>query len=52
MWNIIIGLALLVSSLTGQLGIRGKQRSSAAAAVSGVLVMWGIRQMISSRSDQ
>ncbi len=51
MWNIIIGLVFLIGGLSGQLVIRGTESSTAAAVVGAGLTLWGIVQVIRSRSE-
>jgi hypothetical protein len=50
MWNIIIGLVFVGGGLSGQLALRGTNSGPALAALGGVLVIWGIFQVVRSRS--
>jgi len=50
MWNIIIGLVMIIGGATGKLALIGTQ-SSGALVVFGVLLLgWGIYQIVKSRS--
>ena len=51
MWNIVIGLVFVVGGLSGKLAMRGTESGGALAAVGGALIVWGIVQMIRSRSQ-
>lgn len=46
MWNIIIGGIFVVGGLSGQLALRGTESGPALAVVGGVLVLWGIAQVV------
>ena len=50
MWNIVIGLVFVVGGLSGKLAMRGTESSGALAAVGGALMVWGIVQLIRSRT--
>ena len=49
MWNIVIGIAFVIGGLSGKLALRGTESGPALAAVGGVLVIWGIVQIVRSR---
>ena len=49
MWNLIIGTVFIVGGLSGQLALRGTESGPALAAVGGVLVLWGIVQLVRGR---
>jgi hypothetical protein len=46
MWNIIIGLVFIGGGLSGQLALRGTNSGPALAALGGVLLIWGIVQVV------
>jgi hypothetical protein len=46
MWNIIIGLVFIGGGLSGQLALRGTNSGPALAVLGGVLVLWGIVQVV------
>jgi hypothetical protein len=46
MWNIIIGLVFIGGGLSGQLALRGTKSGPALAVLGGVLVLWGIVQVV------
>ena len=52
MWNIIIGLILLVGGLSGKLALIGTDSSTALAVIGGVLIVWGIIQSVRSASSR
>lgn len=52
MWNIIIGLILLVGGLSGKLALIGTNSSTALAVVGGILVIWGIIQTVRGASSK
>ena len=51
MWNIVIGLIFIVGGLSGQLALRGTDNSPLLAVVGAGLVVWGIVQMVRSRTE-
>lgn len=50
MWNIIIGLILLVGGLSGKLALIGS--STALAVIGAVLIIWGIIQTVRGASSR
>ena len=52
MWNIIIGLVFIGGGLSGQLALRGTESGPALAVLGGVLVIWGIVQVVRARKSQ
>jgi hypothetical protein len=46
MWNIIIGLVFIGGGLSGTLALRGTNSGGALAILGGVLVVWGIVQVV------
>jgi hypothetical protein len=52
MWNIVIGIAFIIGGLSGKLALRGTESGPALAALGGVLLIWGIVQVVRSRQSQ
>jgi uncharacterized membrane protein YgdD (TMEM256/DUF423 family) len=52
MWNIIIGVVFIIGGLSGQLALRGTESGPALAALGGVLLIWGIVQVVRNRKSQ
>ncbi|MBS0263588.1 MAG: hypothetical protein JSS02_16725 [Planctomycetes bacterium] len=52
MWNIIIGGVFIVGGLTGNLALRGTNSSEAIAGLGGILVIWGIVQVVRGRKQE
>jgi uncharacterized membrane protein YgdD (TMEM256/DUF423 family) len=52
MWNIVIGVVFIIGGLSGQLALRGTESGPALAALGGVLLIWGIVQVVRSRKSQ
>ena len=50
MWNIIIGLVMIIGGATGQLSLRGTHSSTALVVLGAVLLAWGIYSRIRRRS--
>ncbi len=46
MWNIVIGIAMIIGGATGKLALIGTQSSGALVAFGIVLVGWGIFQLV------
>jgi hypothetical protein len=46
MWNIIVGIVFIIGGLSGQLALRGTNSGPALAVLGGVLVIWGIVQVV------
>jgi len=51
MWNIIIGGVFIVGGLSGKLALRGTNSGPGLAVLGGVLVLWGIEQVVRARSE-
>jgi uncharacterized membrane protein YgdD (TMEM256/DUF423 family) len=51
MWNIIIGIAFVIGGLSGKLALRGTNSGPALAAVGGVLLIWGIVQVVKAKQQ-
>lgn len=51
MWNIIIGGVFIVGGLSGNMALRGTNSGPALAVVGGLLVVWGIVQVVRARSE-
>ncbi|MEZ5325122.1 MAG: hypothetical protein R3F19_08655 [Verrucomicrobiales bacterium] len=49
MWNIIIGLVFVVGGLSGKMVLIGTNSSPALAVVGGLMLIWGIVQMVRSK---
>ena len=49
MWNIIIGLIFVAGGLSGKIALRGTQSSGAIAVVGGLMVAYGIFQVVQQR---
>ena len=52
MWNIIIGLVFIGGGLSGHLTLRGTDSGPGLAILGGVLVIWGIVQVVKQRKSQ
>jgi len=51
-WNIVIGVVFIIGGLSGQLALRGTESGLALAALGGVLLIWGIVQVVRNRKSQ
>lgn len=51
MWNIIIGLVMIIGGATGKLSLRGTNSSGALVAIGVALLGWGIYQIVRSRNN-
>lgn len=51
MWNIVIGIAFIIGGLSGKLALRGTESGPALAVLGGVLLIWGIVQVVRSRKS-
>jgi hypothetical protein len=49
MWNIIIGLVMIIGGATKKLALIGTQSSGALVVLGVVLLGWGIFQIVRSR---
>jgi len=49
MWNIIIGILLIVAGLSGRFSLIGTGSSKALAAVGAAILIWGIVQVARRR---
>lgn len=52
MWNIIIGAVFLIGGLSGKIAIRGTDSTVGASILGGVLIVWGIIQMVRANSSE
>jgi hypothetical protein len=52
MWNIVIGVVFIIGGLSGQLALRGTESGPALAVLGGVLLIWGIVQVVRRRQNQ
>jgi len=52
MWNIIIGIVFIIGGSTGNLALRGTESGPALAVLGGVLLIWGIVQVVRRRQSQ
>ncbi|MCB1097979.1 MAG: hypothetical protein KDN22_20580 [Verrucomicrobiae bacterium] len=50
MWNIIIGLVFVVGGLSGKMVLIGTNSSPALAVVGGLMLIWGIVQMVRNKN--
>lgn len=46
MWNIVLGVIMIVGGLSGQLAIRGTGSSTGLAVLGVVLAAYGVYQMV------
>lgn len=51
MWNIIIGLVMIIGGATGKLALRGTNSSGALVAIGVALLGWGIFQLARNRNS-
>jgi hypothetical protein len=51
MWNIGIGVVMVVGGLSGKLALKGTNSSGALAAIGAGLIVWGIVQVVRSRQE-
>lgn len=51
MWNIIIGLVLIIGGASGKLALRGTQSSGALVLIGVLLLRWGIFQLVRNRNS-
>lgn len=49
MWNIIIGVVMIIGGATGKLALIGTQSSAALVVLGFVLVGWGVFQIVRRR---
>lgn len=49
MWNIIIGLVMIIGGATGKLALIGTQSSGALVVLGIVLLGWGVFQIVRSK---
>ena len=52
MWNIVIGIILVIGGLSGKLVLWGTGSGLALAGLGAVLVVWGVVQVIRRRGAQ
>jgi hypothetical protein len=50
MWNIIIGLIMIIGGATGKLALIGTQSSGALVAVGVVLLGWGVFSLVRNKN--
>lgn len=50
MWNIIIGLVMIIGGATGKLALIGTQSSKALVVLGVVLLGWGVFQIVRNRN--
>ena len=50
MWNIIIGLVMIIGGATGQLSLRGTNSSIALVVLGAVLLAWGIYSKVRKKN--
>jgi len=50
MWNIIIGLVMIIGGATGKLALRGTGSSGALVAIGIALLAWGIFKLARSKN--
>lgn len=51
MWNIIIGLVMIIGGATGKLALRGTSSSGALVALGVGLLAWGVFQLARNRNS-
>lgn len=51
MWNIIIGLVMIIGGASGKLALRGTNSTGALVAIGVALLGWGIFQVVRSRNN-
>lgn len=51
-WNIIFGVVFIVGGLSGKMAIRGTDSSNGLAVLGGVLLVWGIVQVVKSKQQE
>lgn len=51
MWNIIIGLVMIIGGASGKLALRGTNSTAALIAIGVALLGWGIFQVVRSRNN-
>jgi hypothetical protein len=49
MWNIIIGLVMIIGGATGKLALRGTHSSGALVVIGVLLLGWGVFSMTRNR---
>ena len=49
MWNIIIGLVMIIGGASGKLALRGTQSSGALVIIGVLLLGWGVFSMARNR---
>ena len=50
MWNLIIGLVMVIGGASGKLVFRGTNSSAALVVVGAILLLWGVFSIWRSRS--
>ena len=51
MWNIIIGLVMIIGGASGKLALRGTNSTAALIAIGVALLGWGVFQVVRSRNN-
>ncbi len=51
MWNIIIGLVMIIGGASGKLALRGTNSTAALIAIGVILLGWGVFQIVRSRNN-
>jgi hypothetical protein len=51
MWNIIIGLVMIVGGASGKLALRGTSSSGALVAIGVALLGWGVFQLVRNKNS-
>ena len=51
MFNIVIGAVFVIGGLSGKLALRGTSSSTAIAILGAGLIVWGLVQVVRSRTE-
>jgi hypothetical protein len=51
MWNIIIGLVMIIGGASGKLALRGTSSSGALVAIGVALLGWGVFQLVRKKNS-
>ena len=49
MWNVIIGILLIIAGLSGRFALIGTSSGKALAAVGAAILVWGVVQVVRRR---
>ncbi len=52
MWNLIIGIGMIIGGLSGKLALRGTGSGIALAVLGVILSAWGVFQLVSKSKSQ